>query len=88
MAFCLAQIFGMVSPKMMMTMVSTSVPTHIKRSLPVSRITSTDTRDDAPMFTRLLPIRMALRALSKCSRIFTAAPARFEPSSRRFSMRS
>ena len=82
------QIFGIVSPKMMMVTVSSTVPIQVYLSLPESRITNTETRDEAPMFTRLLPMRMALRALSKCLRIQTATAARFEPSSRRFSSRS
>ena len=51
-------------------------------------ITSTDASEEAPMFARLLPMSMALRASSKCSVILTASPAFLEPSSRAFSRRS
>ena len=61
-ALFFAQIFGIVSPKMMITIVRITVPIQVYLSFPLIRITSTDTSAEAPMFTRLLPIRMALRA--------------------------
>ena len=86
-ALFLAQIFGMLSPKMMMTTVRIRVPSQVSESPPVSRITSTDTREEAPMLARLLTMRMVESASSKREVIFTATAARFEPSSRRFSRR-
>ncbi len=87
-AFSLATIFGMVSPKMMIVRVMAAVAIQTFLSLPVSAITRTEPRDEAAMFTRLLPMRIAERALSKDSVIFSAMPARLEPSSRRRSRRS
>ena len=52
-----------VSPKMMTSSVSTTVDTHVHCS-PASRITITEPSDDEAMLTRLLPMRMALRARS------------------------
>ena len=77
----------MVSPKMMITTVMMTVPSHTFSVLPVSFTTSTVMREEAAMFTRLLPMRMAPRASSKRSAIFAATPARLEPSSRRCSSR-
>ena len=86
-ALFLAQIFGMVSPKMMMTTVMISVPSQVSLSLPLSRSTSTEVSEEAPMLARLLPMRMVLSASSKCSAMRRATPARFEPSSFSFSRR-
>ena len=85
-AFCLATIFGIVSPKMMTSSVSTTVDTHVHCS-PTSRMTITEPSDDAAMLTRLLPMRMALRVRSKWSRMPTAVFARRLPSSAAFSSR-
>ena len=51
------------------------------------RMTAMDASDDAPMLARLLPMSIALSASSKCSVIYTAVFARFEPASRAFSRR-
>ena len=69
MAFFFARIFGIVSPKMMTSTVRISVASHDQFSFPASVNASTDATDDAPMFTRLLPIRIAERALSNRSTI-------------------
>ena len=86
-AFFFALIFGIVSPNMMTSTVMTAVDTQASRSLRTI-ITAIDPMEDAAMLTRLLPIRIALSASSKRPVIFSAVPARFEPSSRMFSSRS
>ena len=50
-------------------------------------ILSEEPIDESAIFTKLLPMSMALRASSKRSVIFTAMPAFFEPLSRAFSRR-
>ena len=84
----LAVIFGMVSPKMMTSTVRITVAAQAYSSLPRSRMTSTEPSAEAAILARLLPMRMAESASSKRSVIFTAAPARGEPSSRKFSRRT
>ena len=51
-AFFLARIFGIVSPKIMTVMVRITVASHDQRSFPASVNASTEASDDAPMFTR------------------------------------
>lgn len=83
----MALIFGIVSPKIMTSTVRIIVASHAYSSPPVTSMTATEASDDAPILARLLPIRIALSASSKCSVIYTAIFARFEPSSRAFSRR-
>ena len=72
---------------MMTRMVRITVASHDQSSVPDSSSAMTDARDDAPMFTRLLPMRMADSARSKLLTMAYAALARLEPSSIAFSSR-
>jgi len=84
-AFFLAVILGIVSPKIMTAVVITTVDTHVYSS-PRARIAATEPSEEAAILTRLLPTRMAERALSKFSVIFKAAFAFSSPSSAWFSI--
>ncbi len=62
-AFFLATILGMVSPKIMTAMVSRAVPAQVHWA-PMKVMTSTEAMEELAMFTRLLPMRMVDRAFS------------------------
>ena len=87
MAFFLAMILGMVSPKIITAMVSTTVDTHVQLS-PMSFTTMREPSEEVAMFTRLLPTRMADRVLSNFSMIRRASLALEDPDSAAFSSRS
>ena len=87
-AFFLAVILGMVSPRMMTSTVTTAVATQVYLSFPQRTITSTEEREEQAMFTRLLPIRMALKESSKLRMISSTLPAFRSPSALICSMRS
>ena len=65
-AFLFAVILGIVSPKIITTIVRMRVPTHDHLSVPNAVITRTETREEAAMFTRLFPMRIVDSMSSKC----------------------
>ena len=86
-AFFLAVILGMVSPKMMTATVIAAVDTQVYFS-PSASMTATDPMEDAAMLTRLLPTRMVDSASSNLLAIQTASPAFLFPLSRSCSKRT
>ena len=62
-AFFLAAIFGIVSPKMMTAAVTMTVESQVYCS-PKATMAMTPASEDSAIFTKLLPIRIALSASS------------------------
>ena len=86
-ALVLAIIFGIVSPKITISTVMTTVDTHAYLSSPATRMTSTEPIDEAAMLTKLLPMRIAESVSSKRLIILTAIAAFLEPPSLALSRR-
>ena len=79
-AFFFATIFGMVSPKIMTSMVVTTVESQVQWS-PAMRMTTTEAMEEVAMFTRLLPMSMAESESSNLSMTLRAILAPREPPS-------
>ncbi len=79
----LAMILGLISPKIRITTVMKRVAGRVAFS-PTKPMTITVEMEVAAMFTRLLPIRMVDRVLSKFSTMYTARRAGKLPSSALF----
>ena len=82
-AFSLARLFGSISPKISTSTVMTRVAAATL-PLPNCSVKSTVASDEAEMFTTLLPMSIAVSALSKFSVIFSAFCALLLPEVARF----
>ena len=80
--FCLATVFGVISPKISTKTVITPVDIATAESLPLKSLTANDVAiEEAPMFTILLPISIAPKSLFGLSVNFSTSLAPLTPSS-------
>ena len=85
-ALMVAIVFGVTSPKIRITIVSTpvAIPEPISQKMSIARIVA---RDDAKIFTILFPIRIAESILPLSLVTFNTFAARLSPFSAMFFMR-
>ena len=79
----MALVFGVISPKIRTNSVRIPVPTPTYMS-PKARVTRIVARDEAEIFTILLPIRIALNIFGWLSSTFIKVWALLKPASARF----